>query len=99
MAALKTVGVPVFFGGWYPDGNEQPPATYITFTAMSRPALFQDDARTGWRHYVYMSLWSTAPYQSIREKLFELMEEAGFVNCDYHNLTGGIVAVHRGFKK
>lgn len=28
-----------------------------------------------------------------------MMEEAGFVNCDYHNLTGGIVAVHRGFKK
>ena len=28
-----------------------------------------------------------------------MMENAGFVNCDYHNLTGGIVAVHRGFKK
>lgn len=27
-----------------------------------------------------------------------MMENAGFVNCDYHNLTGGIVAVHRGFK-
>ena len=28
-----------------------------------------------------------------------MMEQAGFVNCDYNNLTGGIVAVHRGFKK
>ncbi|WP_066800212.1 bifunctional demethylmenaquinone methyltransferase/2-methoxy-6-polyprenyl-1,4-benzoquinol methylase UbiE [Moraxella oblonga] len=28
-----------------------------------------------------------------------MMEQAGFINCDYHNLTGGIVAVHRGFKK
>jgi demethylmenaquinone methyltransferase/2-methoxy-6-polyprenyl-1,4-benzoquinol methylase len=28
-----------------------------------------------------------------------MMEDAGFVNCDYNNLTGGIVAVHRGFKK
>lgn len=28
-----------------------------------------------------------------------MMENAGFENCDYHNLTGGIVAVHRGFKK
>lgn len=28
-----------------------------------------------------------------------MMEDAGFENCDYHNLTGGIVAVHRGFKK
>ncbi|AOA57166.1 bifunctional demethylmenaquinone methyltransferase/2-methoxy-6-polyprenyl-1,4-benzoquinol methylase UbiE [Acinetobacter larvae] len=27
-----------------------------------------------------------------------MMESAGFQNCDYHNLTGGIVAVHRGFK-
>ncbi len=27
-----------------------------------------------------------------------MMEHAGFQNCDYHNLTAGIVAVHRGFK-
>ena len=27
-----------------------------------------------------------------------LLEEAGFERCDVHNLTGGIVAVHRGFK-
>lgn len=27
-----------------------------------------------------------------------MMQAAGFVNCDYHNLTGGIVALHRGFK-
>ena len=27
-----------------------------------------------------------------------MMEEAGFERCDVHNLTGGIVAVHRGFK-
>jgi demethylmenaquinone methyltransferase/2-methoxy-6-polyprenyl-1,4-benzoquinol methylase len=26
------------------------------------------------------------------------MEDAGFERCDVHNLTGGIVAVHRGFK-
>jgi demethylmenaquinone methyltransferase/2-methoxy-6-polyprenyl-1,4-benzoquinol methylase len=30
--------------------------------------------------------------------LLGLMEEAGFVNGSYHNMTGGIVAVHRGFK-
>jgi demethylmenaquinone methyltransferase / 2-methoxy-6-polyprenyl-1,4-benzoquinol methylase len=33
-----------------------------------------------------------------QETLRELMEDAGFERCDYHNLTGGIVAVHRGFK-
>ena len=27
-----------------------------------------------------------------------MMESAGFERCDVHNLTGGIVAVHRGFK-
>ena len=27
-----------------------------------------------------------------------MMEQAGFERCDYHNLTGGIVAIHRGYK-
>lgn len=27
-----------------------------------------------------------------------MMVTAGFVNCDYFNMTGGIVALHRGFK-
>ena len=30
--------------------------------------------------------------------LKQMMQNAGFAQCDYHNLTGGIVAVHRGFK-
>jgi len=33
-----------------------------------------------------------------QETLKGMMEQAGFERCDYHNLTGGIVAVHRGFK-
>jgi demethylmenaquinone methyltransferase/2-methoxy-6-polyprenyl-1,4-benzoquinol methylase len=33
-----------------------------------------------------------------QETLKEMMETAGFERCDYHNLTGGVVAVHRGFK-
>ena len=33
-----------------------------------------------------------------QETLRGMMERAGFGRCDYHNLTGGIVAVHRGFK-
>ncbi len=33
-----------------------------------------------------------------QETLKDMMSQAGFENCDYHNLTGGIVAVHRGFK-
>lgn len=30
--------------------------------------------------------------------LLEMMENAGFERCDYHNLSSGIVAVHRGYK-
>lgn len=30
--------------------------------------------------------------------LKSMMEQAGFENCDYHNLSGGIVALHRGYK-
>ncbi|QIB65835.1 bifunctional demethylmenaquinone methyltransferase/2-methoxy-6-polyprenyl-1,4-benzoquinol methylase UbiE [Kineobactrum salinum] len=33
-----------------------------------------------------------------QETLQEMLEDAGFVNCEYHNLTGGIVALHRGIK-
>ena len=33
-----------------------------------------------------------------QETLRDMMEDAGFERCDYHNLTGGIVAIHRGFR-
>src|SRR5580700_11996232 len=33
-----------------------------------------------------------------QEGLIELMKTAGLESCRYHNLTGGIVAVHRGYR-
>jgi demethylmenaquinone methyltransferase/2-methoxy-6-polyprenyl-1,4-benzoquinol methylase len=33
-----------------------------------------------------------------QETLKSMMQDAGFGHCDYHNLTGGIVALHRGYK-
>ncbi|MGK2914099.1 MAG: class I SAM-dependent methyltransferase, partial [Porticoccaceae bacterium] len=33
-----------------------------------------------------------------QETLRAMMVEAGFRNCQYYNLTGGIVALHRGVK-
>jgi demethylmenaquinone methyltransferase/2-methoxy-6-polyprenyl-1,4-benzoquinol methylase len=33
-----------------------------------------------------------------QETLKQMMEDAGFEGCDYFNLTGGVVAVHRGYK-
>ncbi len=33
-----------------------------------------------------------------QDSLKEMMENAGFVQCDYFNLSAGIVALHRGYK-
>lgn len=33
-----------------------------------------------------------------QETLKKMMEQAGFENIDVHNLSGGIVAIHRGYK-
>jgi demethylmenaquinone methyltransferase / 2-methoxy-6-polyprenyl-1,4-benzoquinol methylase len=33
-----------------------------------------------------------------QETLLQMMKDAGLEGCRYHNLTGGIVAVHRGYK-
>jgi demethylmenaquinone methyltransferase/2-methoxy-6-polyprenyl-1,4-benzoquinol methylase len=33
-----------------------------------------------------------------QEKLLAMMQTAGLEGCRYHNLSGGIVAVHRGYK-
>jgi demethylmenaquinone methyltransferase/2-methoxy-6-polyprenyl-1,4-benzoquinol methylase len=33
-----------------------------------------------------------------QQTLKAMMEAAGFERCDVHNLTGGVVAVHRGFR-
>ena len=33
-----------------------------------------------------------------QDSLLSMMQQAGFERCDYHNLTGGIVAIHRGYR-
>ena len=33
-----------------------------------------------------------------QDTLKDMMEKAGFSQCQYHNLTAGIVALHRGYK-
>jgi len=33
-----------------------------------------------------------------QETLQSMMDDAGFIKTEYHNMTGGIVALHRGFK-
>ena len=33
-----------------------------------------------------------------QETLKQMMANAGFVNCSFHNMTGGVVALHKGIK-
>ncbi|WP_323846277.1 bifunctional demethylmenaquinone methyltransferase/2-methoxy-6-polyprenyl-1,4-benzoquinol methylase UbiE [Microbulbifer magnicolonia] len=33
-----------------------------------------------------------------QETLKQMMVDAGFVDCEFHNMTGGIVALHKGLK-
>jgi demethylmenaquinone methyltransferase/2-methoxy-6-polyprenyl-1,4-benzoquinol methylase len=33
-----------------------------------------------------------------QETLKDMMEDAGFSQCEFHNMTGGIVALHKGIK-
>lgn len=33
-----------------------------------------------------------------QQTLRDMMEDAGFERCDFHNMSGGIVALHRGYK-
>ena len=33
-----------------------------------------------------------------QDTLLEMTQQVGFERCDYSNMTGGIVALHRGFK-
>ena len=45
--------------------------------------------------YRYGGIYS---YASGPETLKGMMQDAGFENVDYYNLTAGIVALHRGYK-
>ena len=46
----------------------------------------------------YRSLAESIRMHPDQETLKGMMADAGFENVTYHNLTGGIVALHRGFK-
>jgi len=54
--------------------------------------LFANDADS------YKYLAESIRMHPDQEILMSMMENAGFANTDYHNMTGGIVALHRGVK-
>ncbi len=33
-----------------------------------------------------------------QETLKVMMQEAGFASCEFYNMTGGVVALHKGIK-
>ena len=54
--------------------------------------LFANDADS------YQYLAESIRMHPDQETLLGMMDNAGFENTDYHNMTGGIVALHRGVK-
>ncbi len=54
--------------------------------------LFANDADS------YQYLAESIRMHPDQQTLLGMMDEAGFANTDFQNLTGGIVAVHRGIK-
>lgn len=54
--------------------------------------LIADDADS------YRYLAESIRMHPSQEELKAMMEAAGFERCDYHNMSGGIVALHRGYK-
>ena len=54
--------------------------------------LFANDADS------YQYLAESIRMHPDQETLLSMMDNAGFEKTDYHNMTGGIVALHQGFK-
>ncbi|WOX04119.1 bifunctional demethylmenaquinone methyltransferase/2-methoxy-6-polyprenyl-1,4-benzoquinol methylase UbiE [Microbulbifer pacificus] len=54
--------------------------------------LVADDAES------YRYLAESIRMHPDQETLKDMMSDAGFVDCEFHNMTGGIVALHKGIK-
>ncbi len=82
----------------------------LEFSKPTNPLLEQVYDTYSFRVLPLMGKWVANDAESYRylaesirkhpdqDTLMGMMEDAGFVNCQYHNMTGGIVAVHRGIK-
>jgi len=54
--------------------------------------LFANDADS------YQYLAESIRMHPDQNTLLEMLTTAGFANADFHNMTGGVVALHRGVK-
>ncbi len=75
--------------------NEVLRKVYDTYSFNILPVmgkLITDDAES------YRYLAESIRMHPDQETLKEMMAEAGFSRCEYYNMTGGIVALHKGVK-
>ena len=74
---------------------------YAWFNKLYQLYSFKVIPRLG--HYIahdrasYQYLVESIQKHPDQARLLNLMHEAGFEDCDYRNLSGGIVAIHRGY--
>jgi demethylmenaquinone methyltransferase/2-methoxy-6-polyprenyl-1,4-benzoquinol methylase len=76
-------------------GNPLLSKVYDTYSFSILPKLgklFASDADS------YQYLAESIRMHPDQETLQSMMDSAGFANTDFHNMTGGIVALHRGVK-
>lgn len=70
--------IPVKFGSWSGDVPEQ----YAVFIISSTPGTHADNQRRGWRHYIYLTMWSKGSYVTTKDTIITAMESAGFSTTD-----------------
>ena len=76
-------------------GNSLLSKIYDTYSFSILPKLgklFADDADS------YQYLAESIRMHPDQQTLQTMMDDAGFANTDFHNMTGGVVALHRGVK-
>lgn len=76
-------------------GNPVLSKIYDTYSFNILPKLgklFADDAES------YQYLAESIRMHPDQQTLMGMMNDAGFTNTDFHNMTGGVVALHRGVK-
>jgi len=76
-----------------PNAALQPAYDFYSFNILPRLGrLLAGDADS------YQYLAESIRRHPDQQTLTNMLATAGFEDCDYHNLTGGIIAIHRGYK-
>jgi hypothetical protein len=71
--------VPVELGSWT---GATKPSQYAIFTTVSAPNAHADNLRKGWRHHIYLTLFSTVAYATQKASIIAAVEGAGFSVVD-----------------